>query len=418
MKHSIIIAVVFFVAGTVAVAQTTVFPAEISPDRVPPGARMKITYHFEAGKPYPVDNSVFVHIRDEKGNMLAQADHSPGIATGSPGWNGKIAYTTEYIVPSEVKGKTPNGTYRLVVGLYHADAKKNWINEPITAGPGATQQSPTSCIVGSFMVDPDAPMPPADTEKPPTLNRNGMKLVFDEDFSKPLDVSPWGPGTRWIAHTPWAGDYGDARFMDPQDGFPFTINDGVLRIEAKKSDDFVAKDQYKRPWAAGLLSSCDPKGNGFSLQYGYFEARMKMPPGPGVWPAFWLASAYDRTNKENGKDGSIEIDTVEYYGHFPNSYRIALHVWEPRPHRGFGAGITTKPNEPPTGFHDYGVLVAKDFVTFYFDGVEVAKRPTPNEHTKPLMLLVNLALGSGYSVEKTPNPSVLEVDHVRAYAVE
>jgi hypothetical protein len=260
-------------------------------------------------------------------------------------------------------------------------------------------------------------MPPSDTEKPPTLDLTGLKIVFDEDFSKPLDVSPWGPGTRWIAHTPWAGDFGDARFVDPQSGFPFTIYNNILRIEARKSDEFAAKDQWKRPWAAGLLASCDPKGNGFAIQYGYFVARMKMPTGQGVWPAFWLASAYNRTNKKIGIDGSIELDVVEYYGHFPSSYRTAQHVWEPKPHRGSGITITTKPNEPSSGFHDYGVMVKKDFIVYYFDGIEIWKQPTPLEHNKPLMVLVNLALGSGYSIAETPNPSFLDIKFIRAYSL-
>ncbi|MDR2754989.1 MAG: glycoside hydrolase family 16 protein [Planctomycetaceae bacterium] len=397
---------------------TTVLPLKIVPDRVPLGARIKITYRFEAEKPYPNDNSVFVHIIDESGKMVAQADHLPGIATGSPGWIGNIEYTTDYIIPQKYGNTVPNGKYRLVIGLYHADENKKWINEPLQTGVGVLyDQSRTRCIAGSFIVDPTAPMPPSDTEKTPTLDLTGSQIVFEEDFSQPLDVSPWGPGTRWIAHTPWTGDFGEARFMDPQSDFPFTIHNNVLRIEARKSEEFAAKDQWKRLWASGLLASCDPKGGGFALQYGYFVARMKMPVGQGVWPAFWLASAYDRTNKTAGADGSVELDVVEYYGHFPNSYRTAQHVWEPKPHQGAGMTITTKPNEPSLGFHDYGVMVKKDFIVYYFDGIEIWKQPTPPEHNKPLMLLVNLALGSGYSIAETPNPSFLDIKFIRAYSL-
>src|SRR5690606_22264058 len=68
------------------------------------------------------------------------------------------------------------------------------------------------------------------------LDLSGYRLTFEENFDT-LDVSAWGPGTRWIAHTPWYGDFGDAKFTDPQPGFPFTIKDGVLRIEARKGED-------------------------------------------------------------------------------------------------------------------------------------------------------------------------------------
>jgi len=63
------------------------------------------------------------------------------------------------------------------------------------------------------------------------------------------------------------------------------------------------------------------------------------------------------------------------------------------------------------------VLVEKENTTFFYDGVEVWKQATPVVHNKPLMLLVNLALGSGYSIENTPSPSYLYIEHIRAYAL-
>ena len=47
-----------------------------------------------------------------------------------------------------------------------------------------------------------------------------LQMTFREDFDDTLSVSPWGPNTRWIAHTPWAGDFGDASvsFEEPPEG--------------------------------------------------------------------------------------------------------------------------------------------------------------------------------------------------------
>ncbi|MGL4289902.1 MAG: hypothetical protein ACRCVA_26355, partial [Phreatobacter sp.] len=70
------------------------------------------------------------------------------------------------------------------------------------------------------------------------LDLTGYTLTFGEEFDS-LSVSPRGPGSRWIAHTPWNGDFGDARFADPTPGFPFTIENGVLRIEARKNADGI-----------------------------------------------------------------------------------------------------------------------------------------------------------------------------------
>src|SRR5258708_10758752 len=93
----------------------------------------------------------------------------------------------------------------------------------------------------------------------PVLGQSGeldfkkMQRTFSEDFDDTLSVSPWGPNTRWIAHTPWAGDFGDARFADPMLGvFPFTVKDGILRIGARK-----CADGKREP---GLLASASNTG--------------------------------------------------------------------------------------------------------------------------------------------------------------
>ncbi len=146
-----------------------------------------------------------------------------------------------------------------------------------------------------------------------------LQMTFREDFDDTLSVSPWGPNTRWIAHTPWAGDFGDAAFADPRLGvFPFTLEGGIFRIEARKND--------KGKWESGLLASADGNGRGFSQQYGYFEMRAKLPKGPGVWPAFWLGSIVDKT-----APASVEIDVLEFYGHSPAAYQNNIIVYHTNP---------------------------------------------------------------------------------------
>lgn len=69
-----------------------------------------------------------------------------------------------------------------------------------------------------------------------------------------------------------------------------------------------------------------------------------------------------------------------------------------------------------TGFHTYGALIKTDYVHFYFDGVEQWKTPTPPEAKEPLYVMVDLALGGGWPIDKTPDPSYLYVQYVRVYA--
>jgi beta-glucanase (GH16 family) len=235
------------------------------------------------------------------------------------------------------------------------------------------------------------------------IDLSGYRMTFEDRFDK-LDISAWGPATRWIAHTPWNGDFGDAAFADPEPGFPFARVDGRLNIEARKGPD--------GKWRSGMLASTDPEGHGFSQALGYFEMRAKLPRGPGLWPSFWLIG-----NKAP-HEGSAEIDVMEYLGHDPSKYEATVHVW---PRKGEGRSYEAKLVVPVTpgslvdDFHAYGVSVDADEIVFYLDRREVGRTPTPPEQRQKLFLLVSLAMGSGFSTDETPNPSAMIVDYVRAY---
>lgn len=236
-----------------------------------------------------------------------------------------------------------------------------------------------------------------------TLGLSEMTLSFSEDFDT-LDVSAWGPGTRWIAHTPWSGDFGGARFADPREGFPFTVDEGVLQIEAARD----AEDE----WHSGLIASVDPHGDGFSQQYGYFEMRARLPTGPGVWPAFWLI----------GKDRSkstAEIDIIEFYGDKPEGYSSVVHVWHrDGQHYSRYNRHPAFSTETPDDFNTYGVKIDQDWIRFYFNRKFVWKTETQEEHRQPLYMLVNLALVDGPTKEDVPDPSFMYVDYVRAYRLD
>jgi beta-glucanase (GH16 family) len=236
-----------------------------------------------------------------------------------------------------------------------------------------------------------------------------FRPVFAEDFSD-FRVSAWGgPGSRWIAHTPWAGDFGAAAFADPHAGFPFRVHDHVLSIAARR--DLAGR------WRSGLIASADPNGHGFAQRFGYFEMRAKLPAGPGVWPAFWLVS-----NRPRGDTApSVEIDVMEYYGVAPGILHNVLHVWnstDPARSRGEDHPTAVTPGLLSGGFHRYGADVEPDFVSFYFDRREIWRAPTPAELTRPLMILADLALGGGWPIEGTANPSVMQITDITAYRRE
>jgi beta-glucanase (GH16 family) len=230
-----------------------------------------------------------------------------------------------------------------------------------------------------------------------------LNQAFAEEFDN-LSIAPTEIGDkRWIAHTPWNGDFGDAVFTDPGDGFPFAVKDGILSITAKK--DETGK------WRSGLIASADGQNKGFSAQYGYFEARAKLPDGPGVWPAFWLGTSAP----PGWKEPTVEVDVIEYYGHARDEFYSVLHVW----HEGRSdpkINLTKVPaGSLSDDFHTYGVQVDPKFITFYLDRRPIFRVDTPASHKNPLLLMANLALGSGWPIDKTPDPSVMLIDYIHAY---
>ncbi len=196
---------------------------------------------------------------------------------------------------------------------------------------------------------------------------------------------------------------------------PFTTNNGVLVIEAAPSDDVILS--AVGPWAkytSGMITT----QFSFSQTYGYFEMRAKLPPGKGLWPAFWLLPT-DAT-------WPPEVDAMEAFG-APNDkgegqatmIHYASHTVAGKKDKSCGEwhnlGVDLTKD-----FHTYGVDVEADAITYYFDGVAYAHcLPNPDTN-KPFYMLVNLAVGGLGSWPGVPDPSTkfpayMYVDYVRAY---
>lgn len=268
-------------------------------------------------------------------------------------------------------------------------------------GPGALLAAAAMAAVAFALAHAEDKRAPA----PAPIDLEQYKITFDENFDT-LDVSAVGPGTRWIAHTPWAGDFGDAQFANPTMDFPFTVKDGILRIEARKGAD--------GKWQSGLLASVDPNNNGFKQQYGYFEMRAKLPAGEGLWPAFWLDSMVPK----GLTDPSLEVDILEHHGHFPDLYESFVTMWpKGDPKTGSSVRNVTKFKSGILyeDYHTYGASVEPDWIVIYRDREEIWRTKTPPDHKHKLMILLNLALGSGWPIDKSPSPSYMYVDYVRAY---
>jgi beta-glucanase (GH16 family) len=138
---------------------------------------------------------------------------------------------------------------------------------------------------------------------------------------------------------------------------------------------------------------------------------MKLPPGKGVWPAFWLIGI-DRSKY------TAEIDVMEYYGRVPYEFSSGYHIW--RQSQGGenttgGHWTTVEDGTLSNEYHTYGVEISPEKTIIYLDRQSIWSFKTPKEFHTPFYPLVNLALGSGWPIDETPNPSFLLVDYIHAY---
>ncbi|MFD8913253.1 lectin [Streptomyces sp. NPDC059575] len=154
----------------------------------------------------------------------------------------------------------------------------------------------------------------------------------------------------------------------------------------------------------------------FNAQYGHVEARMKIPRGQGMWPAFWMLGT-----PVNWPD-SGEIDVMENVGFEPSTVHGTIHGPGYSGSGGIGAGYSLPNGQVfADAFHTFAVDWAPDSITWSVDG-NVYQRRTPADlggrtwvFNKPFFLILNLAVGGYWPGDpdgSTQFPAQLVVDSV------
>jgi beta-glucanase (GH16 family) len=188
------------------------------------------------------------------------------------------------------------------------------------------------------------------------------------------------------------------------------VEDGMLKITA-------IKESYEG--SAYTSSRITTKGK-YEQKYGRFEARMKLPWGQGLWPAFWmLGSNIDEVSWPN----CGEIDIMENRGQEPTLVSGALHGPGYSGGNFIGKNYDLVSERVDTSFHIYGIEWGEGYVNFYVDDV-LYNQITPADVTgdwifdQPFYIIMNVAVGGGFV--GSPNadtvfPQTMLVDYVRIY---
>ncbi|MFA7345653.1 MAG: family 16 glycosylhydrolase [Terrimicrobiaceae bacterium] len=170
-------------------------------------------------------------------------------------------------------------------------------------------------------------------------------------------------------------------------------------------------------WRSGSLFSVGANyAGGFTRQYGYWEARVKMPAsGVGSWPSFCLYSANPGTLNE-------EIDIFEYYGTNYDSNTdggawMRNHNWGAGPTEG-SANINPPASKPWLNYHVFGFQADPQYCVFYLDDVPVARFPTPTSYLNgPMYITLEHPIGGWWPLTGLKANAVLDVDWVRVWAL-
>ena len=182
-----------------------------------------------------------------------------------------------------------------------------------------------------------------------------------------------------------------------------TLESGNLIITAKK--ETIGSNGY-------TSSRMTTQGKR-EFTYGKIEARIKMPVGQGIWPAFWMLGA--NINTVNWPT-SGETDIMEHIN--ADSIIYGTIHWNNNGHQQDSKSMSSS----PSSYHVYGVEWTSSSINWYVDSTVYHTAPLSSggqdAFTKPSFLLLNLAVGGnwpGQTVDASLFPAKMYVDWVRIY---
>ncbi|MET7317147.1 MULTISPECIES: RICIN domain-containing protein [Streptomyces] len=268
----------------------------------------------------------------------------------------------------------------------------------------------SAVLAGSALAAPAQAAAPTSSTSSAAAEVTTFSDTFDGPAGSPVDSSKWQMETGDNVNNHERQYYTSGTNNAALDG------QGHLVITAKRENP----GNYQCWYGTCQYTSARLNTSGkFAAQYGHVEARMKVPRGQGMWPAFWMLGT---DIGDVGWPNSGEIDIMENVGYEPSTVHGTIHG------PGYsGSGGIGAPYSLPGGqafaddFHTFAVDWAPDSITWSVDG-NVYQRRTPADlggktwvFNKPFFLILNLAVGGDWPGDpdgSTSFPQQLVVDSV------
>ncbi|VFU16084.1 Glycosyl hydrolases family 16 (modular protein) [anaerobic digester metagenome] len=221
--------------------------------------------------------------------------------------------------------------------------------------------------------------------EPLTIIEGDWKLIWSDEFDELyLDLERWTKVDRKDNYN------NELQYYTPPNSY---LQDGCLYLTAKN------ENKEGKPYTSAMVQTM----NKLSFCYGKIEARIKLPVGKGLFPAFWLLSY----------TGESEIDIMEMIGSEPDIiYGVNHYLSENKLTRTYSLIEIDSPEQ----FHVYTLEWEEHELRWYVDGTMFHQSyRVPSEE---MYIIFTLAVGGdwpGYPDHQTVFPCDFVVDYVKLY---
>jgi beta-glucanase (GH16 family) len=235
----------------------------------------------------------------------------------------------------------------------------------------------------------------------------GWELVWHDEFDgDTINTENW---TYDLGGGGWGNGEGQVYTNRPENA---RVENGLLVIEGRKEPNDLGGFGF---------TSARLKTQGLqTFQYGRIEARIKVPSGAGLWPAFWMLGS---NIPQVGWPDCGEIDIMEYVGREPDVILGTLHG----PGYSGALGMTQWNRQSyaiADDFHTYAIEWDENQISWFYDGelyhtvtrADVGERAWPFD--QPFFIILNLAIGGtlgGLVSPETVFPAQYLIDYVRVF---
>jgi beta-glucanase (GH16 family) len=238
------------------------------------------------------------------------------------------------------------------------------------------------------------------------LYSQAWKLVWSDEFDgTTLNTTNW---TRETGGDGWGNN--ELEYYTNRDVNAF-VSDGLLTIKA------INESYGGRSYTSARLIT---KGKRF-FKYGKIEARIKLPYGQGIWPAFWTLGQNISTA---GWPACGEIDIMEMIGGGVNRDNRVYGTghWDNNGHQSYGLNYTLPSGNFSDDFHIFSIVWDANKIDWYCDNNKYCTLSLTPSYIDELkaehFILLNLAVGGNWP--GNPNgttvfPQTMQVDYVRVY---